>query len=65
MVNEPYPIGNADGKLFCLCQNTAAGPVLMTKNCKMPMDEFLSKAYGKQEEKSLDRGKHADKRKHA
>lgn len=41
MVNEPYPIRNADGKLFCLCQNTAAGPVLMTKNCKMPMDEFL------------------------
>lgn len=65
MVNEPYPIRNADGKLFCLCQNTAAGPVLMTKNCKMPMDEFLSKAYGKQEEKSLDRGKHTDKRKHA
>ena len=65
MVNEPYPIRNADGKLFCLCQNTAAGPVLMTKNCKMPMDEFLSKAYGKQEEKSSARGKHTDKRKHA
>ena len=48
MVNEPYPIRNADGKLFCLCQNTAAGPVLMTKNCKMPMDEFLSKASTRQ-----------------
>lgn len=63
MVKGSYQIRNTDGKLFCECQDTAAGLMLVTQNCRMPMSEFLSKAYGGTERRQANREKQFNRRK--